>query len=171
MRRFIHFPWLLVLLGLPAGAASKPVDARDMKAALIYNFAVFTSWPENGSNAFTVCAFDEDQDNVNRHLLKSKNINGRQVHFTIIRHIGELENCQVLYLEKSKNLENKRLSESLVDFSILSIVDVTEKPGDSGIISIRQVNSKYYFTINNEEAKRAGLMVSSKLLRLAAEVY
>ncbi len=168
--RFIYF--LCILLGSPvAQAEPATVSERDMKAALIYNFAVFTAWPESRESAFNVCVFDEDKENLNRDILRSKQINGKPVHFEVIFSIGEVQKCQLLYLEDSKNKEDKMLLESMVNFSVLSIADTMDKMASASIINIHLDNKKYKFTVNNEAAKRSNLTVSSKLLRLATKVY
>ncbi|MDX1914856.1 MAG: YfiR/HmsC family protein [Methylophilus sp.] len=67
-----HFGVMLVWMCLPMLATSAQVEDRDMKSALIYNFAVYTTWPAQESNVLSVCAFQEDQDNINYHLLEEK---------------------------------------------------------------------------------------------------
>lgn len=151
-------------------AFAEPVDDRDMKAALIYNFAVFTSWPDI-QNDITICTFDDDQENLNPKLLKSRKINERRVNFTSIQHDYELQSCQVIYLEESQKLRDNNLPKLLEKYSVLSVVDTTKNSKHNGIINIQLINRKYHFSINNEAAKRAQLLLSSKLLRLATEVY
>lgn len=167
--RFISF--LFILLSLPVQAESTMVNERDMKAALIYNFAVFTAWPESGETAFNVCVFDEDKENLNKDILRSKQINGKPIHFEVIFSNSDVKKCQLIYLEDSKNREDKTLLESMVNFSVLSIEDTTDKVASAGIINIHLDHKKYKFTVNNEAAKRSNLTVSSKLLRLATKVY
>lgn len=170
MRKLIYLFWVPLSFALSVDVMSDQINERDMKAALIYNFAVFTTWPLISGDTFNICVFDEDRENINHHLLKSRKISGKQINFMAIYNIDAVNDCQVLYLEEKK-IKSGSLSRILVNRSILSIVDVTENTANSGIINIQLVNNKFNFTINNEAAKYSNLILSSKLLRLATEVY
>jgi hypothetical protein len=171
MKRLNHIICALALLVLPAQANTISVDERDMKAALIYNFSVYTTWPELTGSTFNVCAFEGDDENINNNLFESKKINGKPIHFVIIHAVSEVKSCQVLYLEETNKIGDNRLFENMEKFSVLSIAQIKDKTENASIIKIQLNNNKYDFTINNQVAKQANLMVSSKLLRLATRVY
>lgn len=171
MNKLIYFSLLIgVSLLTPATGATPSVSDHDMKAALIYNFAVFIAWPEE-NRMINVCAFEEDQDNVNREILESKKIDGMPVHFLIIRNLDQIKSCQVLYLEETKKIEDKKLLVYLADSQLLSILNSQSSSENFAIIKLQLENNKYTFTINNQVAKQINLTVSSKLLRLATKVY
>jgi len=170
MKRLLNMVWLL-LASLPVQVMSSSVSDRDMKAALVYNFSVFTTWPETKSEVFKVCVFYEDQENINPEILESKKINGKSVHLEVIRDKSELENCQVLYLEDTRSIYEPKFIDYLSELSLLTVVDTTHHALLPGIVNIQMENKKYYFSINNEAAKRSNLVLSSKLLRLATKVY
>lgn len=171
MKRLNHIICSLALLVLPAQANTTVVDERDMKAALIYNFSVYTTWPEFTGNTFNVCAFEGDDESINNNLFESKEINGRPIRFVIIHTVSQVKNCQVLYLEETNKIGDRGLFENMEKFSVLSIAEIKNKTENASIIKIHLNNKKYDFTINNQVAKQANLMVSSKLLRLATRVY
>ncbi len=170
MRKLIYLFWLPLALALPAQVMPEQISERDMKTALIYNFAVFTTWPLISSETFNICVFEEDRENINIHLLSSKKISGKPTSLVVIRNINAINNCQVLYLE-AKKIKSKRLADTLQNNSILTIVNSTENTTNTGIINILLINNRFNFTINNETARYSNLTLSSKLLRLATEVY
>jgi len=170
MRKLIYLFWLSLALAWPVNVTSEQISERDMKTALIYNFAVFTTWPFIPSETFNICVFEEDRVNINNHLLSTKKISGKQTSLLVIRNINAINNCQVLYLE-AKKIRNTRLANTLQNNSILTIVNSTENTTNTGIINIMLINNRFNFTINNETARDSNLILSSKLLRLAAEVY
>lgn len=170
MRKLIYLFCLSLALALPAKVMPEQISERDMKTALIYNFAVFTSWPLIAGETFNICVFEEDRENINDQLLKAKKISGKQTNLLVIHNINAINNCQVLYLE-AKKIGNKRLADTLQNNSILTIVNSTENTTNTGIINILLINNRFNFTINNEAARDSNLTLSSKLLRLAAEVY
>lgn len=162
---------LLALLLLPAIAQAAPVDERDMKAVLIYNFSIYTAWPEVNSNSFNVCTFEVDKENINASLLESKKINGKSIHFKVIRDAADVKTCQVLYLEEARQIYNNNYSQLIDKLAILTILESSHQLDSSGIINIKLENKKYNFTVNNQAAKQLNLLMSSKLLRLATMVY
>ncbi len=170
MRKLIYLFCLSLALALPAKGMPEQISERDMKTALIYNFAVFTTWPLIAGETFNICVFEEDRENINNHLLSTKKISGKQTSLLVIRNINAINNCQVLYLE-AKKIRNKRLADTLQNNSILTIVNSTENTTNTGIINILLINNRFNFTINNETARDSNLTLSSRLLRLAAEVY
>lgn len=170
MRKLIHLFCLPLALALPVKGMSEQISERDMKTALIYNFAVFTTWPFIAGETFNICVFEEDRENINDQLLKAKRISGKQTNLVVIHKINAINNCQVLYLE-AKKIKSKRLADTLKNNSILTIVNSTENTTNTGIINILLINNRFNFTINNETARYSNLTLSSKLLRLAAEVY
>lgn len=170
MKHLFHHLSLLILCFMPFTASSESVKEQDMKAALLYNFAVFTTWPESPSFAFfNICVFEEDRENINHQLLTTKKIDGKPINFVVLKRIDAIKNCQVLYSEEKK-LDTQKLLRILPNHPILSVVDATEKPFNKGIINIQLIDNKFQFSINNEAAKRSNLSLSSKLLRLAVEV-
>lgn len=160
-----------MLLVLPVQAKTTLVDERDMKAALIYNFSIYTAWPETNSNSFNVCTFEGDQENINVSVLESKKINGKPIHFNVIRYEADIQNCQVLYVEEARQIYNSRFSKLVDKLAILTISENSDRLDSSGIINIKLENKRYHFTINNQAAKQLNLLMSSKLLRLASKVY
>ncbi len=170
MMRRIFFT--LALLILPASTGfSVGVNDRDMKAALIYNFAVYTTWPESSTNHFNICVYEEDAENITQEILESKRINGKPIRYVVLNGSSSPETCQVLYIEDARRTEDPKFVESISGTSLLTIADVTKRPSLSGIVNIQLQDRKYLFTINNEAAKQHNLVFSSRLLRLASKVF
>lgn len=151
------------------GIASS-VDERDMKAALLYNFSVYTSWPNNEDKEFNICIFEADQENLNESLLESKVLSGKPVRVRNIHHIDDVKTCQVLFVEEANISNEKLLQQALQKHSIL-FVHNSQKLTDASMIRIELVDKRYHFSINNQAVKEANLTLSSKLLRLATRVY
>lgn len=169
MRR-AHFIVAGLLMGVTQPGVAASVDERDMKAALIYNFSVYTTWPEDNAKVFNVCTFDDDQDNLNEQLLERKTINGKPVHVTHLHQMEEVKGCQVLFVEEAAKAHDRRLRDAVKKYSVL-LVDTAQNPTQTGMIQIALVDKRYHFVIDYQAVKDANLMLSSKLLRLATRVY
>ena len=61
-RRSPFLPWLLSLLLLPVAPAawSDGLPEYRLKAAFLYNFAVFTEWPSDVGKTLNLCVFGDD---------------------------------------------------------------------------------------------------------------
>lgn len=169
MRRLNIFlaSWLASWMQLGLAAS---VDERDMKALLIYNFSIYTTWPDNSEKAFNVCMFEADQESVNEALLESKVVNGKSVQVRTIHHIDDVKVCQVLFMEESNVRYDQQLQQQLQRYSVL-FVHNGQTHTDASMIHIELVDKRYLFSINHQAAKDANLTLSSKLLRLATRVY
>lgn len=169
MCRVIHLILVMSLAGwLPLGFAAT-VDERDIKAALIYNFAVYTSWPESTQHFFNICLVESDQESVNEGMLKSKTLNGKVVHVKHLRDIDDVKTCQILFMEEVSGKEDKRLLQLIKKHAVL-FVHNGHQYIDTSMIRIELVDKRYHFSINYQVAKDANLTLSSKLLRLATRV-
>lgn len=168
--RSAHFIIAGLLMGLNQPGVAASVDERDMKAALIYNFSVYTTWPEDTAKVFNVCTFDDDQDNLNEQLLERKTINGKPVNVKHLRQIDDVKGCQVLFVEEAAKAHDRRLHDVVKKYSVL-LIDTAQNPTQTGMIQIELVDKRYHFVIDHQAVKDANLMLSSKLLRLAARVY
>lgn len=164
----------ILLLGCLASWAqlglAATVDERDMKAALIYNFSVYTKWPENTGKNFNICLFEADQESLNAAMLESKVLNGKPVHVRNIHHLDDVKTCQVLFMEEASTQNEKQLLQQLQKYSVLFVYN-GQKLKDTSMIDIELVDKRYHFSINHQAAKDANLTLSSKLLRLATRVY
>jgi hypothetical protein len=159
--------WLAVW-AQPSIAAT--VSEQDMKAALIYNFSVYTTWPQDTFKVFTICMFERDQETLNEAMLEKKAINGKQIHVKNIHDIEDVKSCQVLFMEEANQAQEKRLLPLLQKYSVLFIHN-GQKHAEASMIKIELIDKRYAFSINLQAAKDANLTLSSKLLRLATRVY
>ncbi len=161
---------LLVGYGLtPALSSAGNIPEYKLKAAYLYNFASFTSWPEYGET-FHLCIFGENPFRKNLDRIRSKRIVGRPIKIHLINTIESLDPCQLVFISaEAKNRMNQVL-EHVANQPILTIAD-TPKALNSGIvINMSSGGKRVSFEVNLTAAKRQGLKISSKLLRLAKRV-
>ena len=141
-----------------------------LKAIFLYNFIVFTEWPDLSDTTINLC-FDHN------HPFGSgiDELNDRKVHQRSIRVLvkskGEhLRDCQAIFIS---NTEIGRLSEILAllrDQSILTIADSKDSAEQGVMLNMQVENEKITFEANLIAVRQAGLILSSRLLRLATKV-
>lgn len=144
-----------------------------VKAAFLYNFAKFVKWPENAfsdtNSPIVIGILGEDPFGPSLDLaVQGKTING---HPLIVRTVGNINEaagaCQVLFVCKKPKRNLVQLIAALRHAGILTVGDTEHFIDAGGMINFVSDDSKVRFEINDLEARRAGLTISSKLLSVA----
>lgn len=145
---------------LAAGPAAAQVRDVEMKAAYIYNFAQFTSWPEERARVpLCVCA---ERASVLWPALQAYNgkaVSGRTWLVADAAAHPRAAGCDMLVLG--------RAAEAL---SVPGLLVVRDGAGGMATITLVDDDEQLRFDVDTREAARSGLRVSSKLLRLARTV-
>jgi hypothetical protein len=143
------------------------------KAEFINSFTQFVDWPARKfvqpDSPVVIGVYGTD--NISTLLQESfqgRLINGRPA---VIQHFlnkQELRACHVLFISRS---ERDRLGPILAEVrreNVLTVGECDNFLGKGGIINFVIVDGQVRFQISTEAAAREKLVVSSKLLRLAA---
>lgn len=163
----------LVLAAGWAGSASAqlaPADEHVLKAAFVYSFAKFTDWPEalwGRSNKLRLCiAGSTDGFAQAVAALDSKPpIRERQVEVRTVTRPDEAAACHVLVVAGRQ--KSSELTRSVRNAPVLTVGDGDAFATSGGIIGLYVDGEKVRFEVNQDAAQRAGLKLSSQLLRLA----
>jgi hypothetical protein len=139
-----------------------------LKAAFLFNFTKFISWPHaDGSSKLTVCIMNSKEvAHAVEAVTKGKTVDGRQVIVQQLSFPAGLETCQLLFIGNN----GKKMEEILMEAKKLPIVTVGEDEKflrRGGMINFVLEEGKLRFEINTDAANRAGINISSKLLSLA----
>ena len=100
-------------------------------------------------------------------IAASKTVGGRRIVVRRFRSAQEYTPCHILFVSSS---ETERLEEALAKAKgshALVVGDTTGFARSGAAVNFVIVRRKVRFEINPDAAKRAGLKISSKLLRLA----
>ena len=161
------------LLLLPLQAAAQPVPEYELKAAFVYNFALFTDWPSDMAyegGTLNICSNPASVIGQSLAGLGTKSLKGRRV---AVRHsaaLDALRACHVLILDSSDRERWVQIKKALAGASVLTISDDEEIGHDGSVIALGMDNSRIVFDIDTRAARQARLVLSSKLLRLARSV-
>ena len=163
--------WLLAT-GTHVAHAEQPIsDERLFKAAFIYNFAKFTRWPEDAQddpqNTLTLCTAGQDQLISDLRRLGGKIIGSRPVSVRAFKNLQSPGDCQLLYIADSEKKRYKRILASLRGDPVLTISELPGFARSGGIIELYRKEAQTHFIINLNNARTAGLELSSRLLNLA----
>ena len=153
--------------------AAQPVPEYKLKAAFVYNFALFTDWPmgiltEGGT--LNICINPDSGLRPALSDLKDKLIKGRRVAILQSNDAETLRTCHVLVLGGLDRERWARIKKGLANSSVLTVSDDGEIGHDGAIITLYLDDHHIGFDINMQAARQAHLLLSSKLLRLARSV-
>ena len=159
-----------VAFSFVGSAQAAPASEYQVKAAFLFNFAKFISWPSHAfQDVNTPFVFGVlGRDPFGSHLddtVRGERINNRQLVVRRYSSAAEINNCHVLFISRS---ESGRLDQIVAALRNRTLLIVTDAEGGKGGVIIRFVTegNKIRFKIDAEAAKAANLTISSKLLRL-----
>lgn len=156
---------------VPAAVERAPVDERAMKAAYLYNFAVFTQWPKLSSTAFQFCVLGASA--VDEEL---RRLQGRPVQSglpLVVRNVvpgDDLEPCQLLYVDDSQRRQFAAALGRLNGYPVLTVTDAEGLVEHGAMIEVRRQGNRLAFDVNLPAARRVKLDFSARLLKLASYV-
>jgi len=164
---------LIILILFSVKVRAQQYTEYDLKAAYIYNFSKFVTWPpntfRNQTSKFKIVILGESPiTSILNKALKNRKIMGREISIQVIYQVDDLKDAQILFVSKEMQNNLQSISDICLNQPILLIGDVIEGFCQAGgVINFTEKSSKYRFEINNQVAQSSHLKISSKLLALA----
>ena len=154
-----------------AGAQAAADTEQQMKAGFIYNFALFVDWPagcfKDAVSPLVVYIAGDSETLKSFDHLKTKKIKDRPVTVHLYGDTVSVDPCHIIYIPTTNKTEAAYLLKRVSGPGVLTIGDADGFSGLGGIISFYREGNKLRFEINTAAAQRAGLKLSSQLLKLA----
>lgn len=175
MRRALHPALLCGLLALaPCRAdvqAAQVVQTGALKAAYIYNIAMFTSWPAAPAGTapdrpFAVCARPSLPFWDSLRQLEGKQVNGRNWTMYDAGAEPAPRSCDIFIFSPEPGLHRPADGSGT-----LFVADGAGAGRYAGVVALVDEDRHVRFDVDTREAARLGLKFSSRLLRLARNVW
>jgi hypothetical protein len=165
---------VLLTAALPATYApqERAAPEYEIKAAFLYNFAVFVEWPlsafPDDRSPFVVGVVGRDPfGSILEETFRGKDVGGRRISVQRVSTAKDLGACHLVFVSSSERESMPRILESLKGSPTLTVGEMDGFAARGGCVGFYAEDRKVRFEINLPTVKRAGLKVSSKLLRLA----
>lgn len=168
----LRIPLLLALLCASAAHAQTQVSEVSLKSAFLYKFIHYTDWPDEALGAvadpIAICVIEQD---ALAEALEGA-VSGRMSHErpVVVRRIagaGELGGCHVLFVGSLDPARREQILDRASAQPTLTIGDAEGFARRGGMINFTRRGSRLGFEINRGSVRRAGLNLSSQLLKLA----
>ena len=142
-----------------------------IKAAVLYNFAKFTRWPDAAGRAgpapIRICVLGQDPFGAALGVIEGRRIRDRVVVTARVSTVVEAKSCQILFIGALEADSLAAILRQLHHVPVLTVTDLPRGAASRGIVRLETVARKIRFAIDTERAAVAGLSFSSKLLALA----
>jgi YfiR/HmsC-like len=167
----------LMLFVVPAmfGQKLRPTQ-YDVEAAYLVQFPKFVTWPsalggQGHAKSFAICVLGQDPyGRILVNAVAGERIDGLPLVARVVASAQSAADCRVLFVSSS---EEDHLAGDLAVLNNAPVLTVSELPGFTlrgGMIEFVLTRHRVRFRINATSAERAGLKVSSQLLKVALSV-
>jgi hypothetical protein len=172
-RTIVAVLWLLFAASSAFGQ-EKPGEYQ-VKAAYLYNFGRFVEWPTRVTTAstgsFTICVLGEDPFGQALDATLAGETRGNQkVAARRISSPQESVDCQILFIGSSEAKRLNKIVEALGNSAVLTVSDIPQFSRRGGMIQLVMDGNRIHFEVNLTATQRAGLTLSSELLKVATAV-
>ena len=163
--------WALVGASCLRAQRSNPSE-YEVKAAYLYDFGKFVAWPKAAAvGDFNICVLGTDPFGASFDAtIAGETIDGKKVVVNRIAKPQEAVNCRILFISASEESQLKEILAALDKTSVLTVSDISQFTRRGGMIQFVIDAKRVRFEVNVTSAERAGLILSSQLLKVAINV-
>ena len=173
-RRVPRRPSLWACVAVAAAALGAPIVRADdgmdqFKAVYLYNFAKLTAWPASApTDMLTMCFIGASgvRDLIARDV-SGKLIGVRRIAVRSLGASQRADDCSIVYVDAAS--PQPAMLAAVPAFA-LTVSDAPDFAQRGGMIELYLQGNRLRFIINLDNARAAGLKMSSSLLELASKV-
>ena len=158
-------------------ASQAQLQKEQVMTALIYNFARFVTWPENSVSAqndpLIIAVIGDGPLQKELSSLAGKQVEGRTIvvqQVSLDKALAPNLPYHILYIPQASPRQLNSLMQALAKQPVLTISDMQDFARKGGVLYLLDTLPSVGFAINLDSAEQAGLIISSKLFRLATTV-
>ena len=157
----------------PSGAETRVAREHAVKLAYLFNLIRFTRWPEGAvppDGPFTLGVLGDDPFGPLLAELERRRLHDRPVRVVRIRAPEQARECQAVFVAASESPRLGAILHLLEGLPVLTFGDLTDFAARGGGVGFVRQGDRVRFEVNLEVIRKAGLRMSSEVLRLAARV-
>lgn len=161
----------LLLVSSPSPAPAQDVVGPSLKAAVIYRFALFATWPASDlppAAPVRMCvAGDGNVRTALERTVSSLTVDNRPIVVAAVHPDQAPPQCHILYISAMSAAQAARLVTAVRDTPVLTMSDLEGFNKMGGIAELFYEAGGIRFRIDRDAVQRSGLQLSSRLLGLS----
>ena len=166
--------WAAVFAATAAAAQRTTTAEDDIKAAFLFNFTQFVEWPAAalaGADPFRICVVADPPfaAAVDRTIV-GESVGGHAIARSSPAAPADARGCQILFVGRQEGDRLERWLAAVKGSPVLVVGESHSAFEHGAHINFVIENNRVKFDVNKDGAARAGLTISSKLLRVARTV-
>jgi len=161
---------LALLLGLFVPSVAQAVSEYKVKAAFLLNFGKYVEWPPSAirGDSLDICVLGSDPfGDALDETVAGRTVGKRRVQARRVSSVAGADGCNILFVSRDEQSRVDAVLSGLADSPVLLVGEQERFARRGGMINFIEVDNKVRFEINEAAARRAGLKISSQLLKLA----
>lgn len=171
LHRMVLLLCVLLVISFNTSLAAQNDDAL-IKTAFIEKLTRFIDWPEstnaNTRKDFQLCVVGNGQMLASiRQLAIATDIKEKHINVHKVIDIKNVQACNLIYFSTSRRVVVDEVLTQVQGKPILTISDAAGLAERGVIINFFEKDNKVRFEINLDAAKKAGFLISSRLLKVS----
>ena len=167
--------WGLAAPAARAQGAAAPVSEQQLKAAFVFNFAVFAEWPAEAlpaASPLVLCAYHGNALMAALQELRDKSVNGHRLEVRALAAGAAPRACHLLVLDRQDRDAWPQLHHDLAagGASVLTVANDRQIARAGAMLALSMEDQRVVFEADLGALRAARMVLSSKLLRLARSV-
>lgn len=164
--------FLLITLTVGMAQAEENLEYK-IKAAYLYNFTKFITWPDLQGTTFNICLVGGDPFQELLDNLEAKTVQDKPIRIFRYDTIKQAKNCQIVYLDNPDTRVNAASPNTLLVGNLSDSLTVSSQPffaESGGMIGFVLEQEKVRLHVNLKVLKQSGLGISAKLIEVSTIV-
>ncbi len=163
---------LLVWCAPAARAETGQEREHALKAACLFNFCQFISWPADSfdgpSSPIVIGVMgNESFATLLEGMVRGEIVRGRAIRVSRCRRPDEAGSCHLIFVSNAEAPRHGAVLRAIQGRHIVSVGESDAFLSGGGMIALASVQNKVRLRVNLPAVRASGITVSSKLLRLA----
>ena len=154
------------------GHGQAPTLESQVKATYLYNFIQFVEWPQDvwsKNDDFQLCVLGPDRLGAALDAFDGERIDSRSIRIRRLSNPDDVAaaKCHLVFLPRTG--DSGQALARVPKHGVLTVGEAPNFAAAGGMINLYEVRGRVHFSINDRAVRRAGLIMSSRLLQLARE--
>ena len=153
-------------------SAQQPSLEYDVKAAFVLNFVRYVEWPpERRTPPLRICVLQPDPFGKRLEaVIAGEQWQGEPITLRAVTDLRSSVDCHLLYVPEAAGPQFSKSVSAVSGLPILTVGEHEQFLEQGGMVRLFVEENRIRFSVNQRGAESVGLLVSSRLLRLARTV-